>query len=256
VTQAPAPPAIVVRDLRKRFVVSRDRPESLKSAAVQLFRRRTHHSEVFWALDGVSFDVHQGEVLGLIGPNGSGKSTLLGLLSRILRPTGGTVEARGRVCTLLELGAGFHPELTGIENIYLNGVILGLSRAEVSERIESIVAFAELGDFIESPVRTYSSGMVTRLGFAVAVHVEPDILLIDEVLAVGDERFTRKCYAKMNEFRADPRRTLILVSHDLEAVGALCTRVMWLERGRIVELGEASDVLEHYLAKHGGHDVG
>jgi len=135
-------------------------------------------------------------------------------------------------------------------------VILGLSRVEVSERIENIVAFAELGDFIESPVRTYSSGMVTRLGFAVAVHVEPDILLIDEVLAVGDERFTRKCYAKMNEFRADPRRTLILVSHDLEAVGALCTRVMWLERGRIVELGEASDVLEHYLAKHGGHDVG
>jgi len=118
VTQALAPPAIVVRDLRKRFVVSRDRPESLKSAAVQLFRRRTYHSEVFWALDGVSFDVHQGEVLGLIGPNGSGKSTLLGLLSRILRPTGGTVEARGRVCTLLELGAGFHPELTGIENIY------------------------------------------------------------------------------------------------------------------------------------------
>ena len=240
-------PSIAVDNLTKEFAVAHDRAMTLKSASIRLFRRMRAPTERFRALDGISFEVAEGECIGVVGENGSGKSTLLGVLSRILRPTSGSVMVRGRVCTLLELGAGFHPELTGVENIYLNGIILGLSRAEVAERVESIIEFAEIADFVDAPVRTYSSGMVMRLGFSVAVHVDPDVLLVDEVLAVGDEHFNRKCYARMDEFRAREDRTLVLVSHDLNAVRRTCDRVLWLDQGRIAGSGETGETLERYI---------
>lgn len=197
------------------------------------------------ALDGVSLSVKRGECLGVIGRNGSGKSTLLGLVAGVLWPDAGAVRVGGRVCPLLELGAGFHPELTGIENAVMNGVLLGLPRREVLARLDRILEFAELGEFVDRPLRMYSSGMVARLGFAVAVHVDPDVLLMDEVLSVGDERFRQKCTDKLEEFR-DRGVTMLFVSHAMETVLEVSNEVAWLRQGKVEAHGEPAEVVERY----------
>lgn len=205
--------------------------------------------EPFWALDDVSFEVRRGEVLGVIGRNGAGKSTLLKILSRVTAPTRGTVGIRGRVASLLEVGTGFHPELTGRDNIFLNGAILGMSKAEIRGKLDAIVGFAEIGEFIDTPVKRYSSGMYVRLAFAVAAHLEPDILIVDEVLAVGDVAFQRKCLGKMQEVTRDSGRTVLFVSHNMSAVAALCERALVLEGGRLEFLGGRDAAIEHYLKR-------
>lgn len=211
--------------------------------------------EIIWALRDVSFDVPQGQVLGIIGPNGAGKSTLLKILSRITAPSTGRARVRGRLASLLEVGTGFHPELTGRENIYLNGAILGMRRTEIIERFDEIVAFSEVGRFLETPVKRYSSGMRVRLAFAVAAHLEPEILLIDEVLAVGDAAFQRKCLGKMTDLSTGGR-TVLFVSHNMNAVNRLCSRVLLLDGGRIVRDGPAQDVVRSYLGSAIGETAG
>ncbi|MFZ2491604.1 MAG: ABC transporter ATP-binding protein [Thermoanaerobaculia bacterium] len=199
-----------------------------------------------WALNDVSFDVRHGEAIGFIGENGAGKSTLLKILSRITEPTSGRIEVRGRVSSLLEVGTGFHGELTGRENIQLNGAILGMTRREIRERFDQIVAFAEIDRFIDTPVKYYSSGMYMRLAFAVAAHLEPEILIVDEVLAVGDASFQNKCLRKMSDV-AHEGRTVLFVSHNMPAVKALCNRAVWLKQGRIIDRGTPTAVVSHYL---------
>jgi homopolymeric O-antigen transport system ATP-binding protein len=208
-----------------------------------MFRRQK--PETFWAVNDVSLQVGEGEVLGLIGRNGSGKTTLLKILSRITRPTSGWAEIHGRVGSLLEVGTGFHPELTGRENTYLSGAILGMSRQEITRKFDEIVAFAELEKFIDTPVKHYSSGMYVRLAFAVAAHLEPEILLVDEVLAVGDIKFQRKCLGKMGDV-ARAGRTIILVSHQLNQIRRLCQRVVWLDAGTVRQTGQTSEVVSAY----------
>lgn len=200
----------------------------------------------FWALRDVSFSVERGEAIGLIGGNGSGKSTLLKILSRITEPTSGHAVVRGQVASLLEVGTGFHPDLTGRDNIFLNGAILGMRRAEITRKFDEIVEFAEVGKFIDTPVKRYSSGMYVRLAFAVAAHLQPDILLVDEVLAVGDVAFQKKCLGKMDDV-AHAGRTIIFVSHNMAAIQNLCRRVVWLKQGRVVEVGATSEVVPRYL---------
>ena len=202
--------------------------------------------ETIWALKGVDMDVAPGEVLGIIGRNGAGKSTLLKILSRITDPTTGRADLFGRVGSLLEVGTGFHPELTGRENVYLNGAILGMRRSEINRRFDEIVAFSELEKFLDTPVKRYSSGMYMRLAFAVAAHLEPEILVVDEVLAVGDSQFQKKCLGKMDEV-AKGGRTVIFVSHNMTAVQALCHRVIWLDQGTIVEEGQPGRIVSNYL---------
>jgi homopolymeric O-antigen transport system ATP-binding protein len=204
----------------------------------------------FWALDNVSFVVPRGEVLGVIGRNGAGKSTLLKLLSRITAPTRGRIELWGRVGSLLEVGTGFHPELTGRENIFLNGAILGMTRGEILRRFDEIVAFAEIERFLDTAVKHYSSGMYVRLGFSVAAHLEPDVLIVDEVLAVGDLAFQKKCFGKMEDVTREGR-TILLVSHNLSAVSSICRRAILLEEGRLVQDGPATAVIETYLRSSG-----
>jgi lipopolysaccharide transport system ATP-binding protein len=204
-------------------------------------------SEIFWALKDVSFDVKQGEVLGIIGSNGAGKSTLLKILNRITEPTIGGVDIYGRVGALLEVGTGFHPELTGRENIFLNGAILGMTRAEIKKKFDEIVAFAEVERFLDTPVKRYSSGMYVRLAFAVAAHLDPEILLIDEVLAVGDAEFQKKCLQKMEDVAANQGRTVIFVSHNMDAVCHLCSRCILLRQGEIARAGKTADVVAAYL---------
>jgi len=203
--------------------------------------------EEFWALKDVSFELRDGERIGLIGRNGAGKSTLLKILSRITEPSEGSVHLRGRVASLLEVGTGFHPELTGRENVYLNGTILGMRRAEIRRKLDEIVAFAEVEKFLDTPVKRYSSGMYVRLAFAVAAHLDQEILLVDEVLAVGDAVFQQKCLTKMGEV-AEAGRTIVLVSHNLVAIEQLCTTAMWLEGGRTVQHGPAEEVVDAYNA--------
>jgi lipopolysaccharide transport system ATP-binding protein len=202
--------------------------------------------ETLWALKDVSFTVEQGEVLGIIGRNGAGKSTLLKILSRVTAPTSGKIKVKGRVASLLEVGTGFHPELTGRENIYLNGAILGMNRKEMDRKFDEIVDFSEIEKFVDTPVKRYSSGMYIRLAFAVAAHLEPEILLVDEVLAVGDATFQKKCIGKMGDVSKDGR-TILFVSHNLLAMESLCERVIWLEHGRILEKGESRTVISEYL---------
>src|ERR1700758_802331 len=201
--------------------------------------------ETFWALKDVSLEVGQGEVLGLIGRNGAGKTTLLKILSRITRPTEGWAEIRGRVRSLLEVGTGFHPELTGRENTYLSGSILGMTRREIDRKFDEIVAFAEIEKFIDTPVKHYSSGMYVRLAFAVAAHLEPEILLVDEVLAVGDVKFQRKCLGKMGDV-ARAGRTIILVSHQLNQIRRLCNRTVWVDSGEVRQTGPTAEVVSGY----------
>ena len=210
--------------------------------------------EEIWALKDVSFEVKHGEVVGIIGRNGAGKSTLLKILSRITEPTEGYADVYGRVGSLLEVGTGFHPELTGRENIYLNGAILGMSRAEIDRKFDEIVAFAEIEKFIDTPVKHYSSGMGLRLGFAVAAHLEPEILVVDEVLAVGDAQFQKKCLGKMSEV-AGEGRTVLFVSHNMGAIGRLCQRTMLLDAGHVGVIGSTDQVVSHYLM-HGASSEG
>jgi lipopolysaccharide transport system ATP-binding protein len=223
--------------------------ESLTSMVSRLGRSKVERSpaSTFWALDGVSFEVKFGEILGVIGHNGAGKSTLLKVLSRITEPTRGEIELFGRVGSLLEVGTGFHAELTGRENIYLNGSILGMRREEIARKFDEIVAFSEVEQFIDTPVKRYSSGMYVRLAFAVAVHLEPEILIIDEVLAVGDAAFQKKCFRKMQEI-GQGNRTILLVSHNMAAIRNICKRTLVLNRGHVVEIGETNEVVDRYLS--------
>ncbi len=243
--------AISLRDVSKRFRLYRGRQVStVKDLFVRLFVGSSgaglFSGEELWALHDVSLDLGRGRMVGIVGSNGSGKSTLLKVLGGILKPTTGQVSVRGRVSALIELGAGFHPEFTGRENIYINGVLLGLTRAEIRARFDEIVAFAGLEPFIDSPVKTYSSGMYMRLGFAIAVTVDPDILLIDEVLAVGDEAFQHRCVGKIQEFKARGK-TIVLVSHDLGSIERLCDEAVWLDAGRLQVHGETREVVGRYL---------
>ena len=235
-------PAIDVRDLRKEFLLSHSGVGSLKTALLWWQKRSIEHLKV---LNGITFGVSSGECVAVVGKNGAGKSTLLSLLARVYKPTSGSIAIQGRVAPLLELGAGFHPDLTGHENVIFNGVVLGLKRKEVAERIDAIVDFAELRHHIDAPVRAYSSGMLARLGFAVAVHVDADVLLVDEVLAVGDFEFEAKCYAKIEEFRS-AGGTILFVSHNKESVLRVADRCIWLKDGLIEREGAPGEVLEGY----------
>jgi lipopolysaccharide transport system ATP-binding protein len=211
-----------------------------------LRRSEGRGGETLWALRDVGFDVHPGEVVGIVGRNGAGKSTLLKILSRVTEPTEGRIELYGRVGSLLEVGTGFHPELTGRENIYLNGAVLGMKKAEIVRQFDEIVAFSEIGKFIDTPVKWYSSGMYMRLAFAVAAHLEPEVLIVDEVLAVGDAAFQRKCIGKMNSV-ARKGRTVLFVTHNMTAIQGLCSRVVWLNGGRMVADGPSGEVVASYL---------
>lgn len=237
------PVAIRADKLTKEFKLAHHAYASLKGLLLSFLPRRI---ERLVALREVSFTIHKGETVGVIGQNGSGKSTLLGIIARVYKPTSGTIEVNGRVAPLLELGAGFHPDLTGLENIYFNGVILGLTRKQVAERLDAIIQFAELEGYIDAPIRTYSSGMLMRLGFAIAVHVDADILLVDEVLAVGDARFQQKCYDKIAEFQREGR-TILFVSHDMDAIQQVAKRVLWLDKGVLRADGDAQSVIAAYL---------
>ena len=217
----------------------------MKSALLKRDLKLTPETSVS-ALKDVSFVADRGEAFGIVGRNGSGKSTLLKIISGILKPTSGIVRVNGRIAALIELGAGFHPEITGRENIYINGIMLGLSRREIDSRFDAIVEFSGIGDFIDQPVKTYSSGMYVRLGFAVAVHVDPEILLIDEVLAVGDEEFSQKCIAKIQELKYRGV-TLVFVTHQLDQVRMLCDRAMWLDHGEVTSIGDPARVVDDYL---------
>ena len=234
--------AVSIKNLKKNFRLTHSGQISLKQAALSFRRRKP---DVVEAIRGISFEIDQGETVAVIGRNGSGKSTLLGVCGKIYRPTSGEVTVNGRISTLLDLGAGFHPDLTGIENIYLYGAILGMSRKEINTRMDNIVGFAELEDFIDAPIRTYSAGMTMRLGFSIAVQVDPNVLLVDEVLAVGDESFQLKCYDKVRQFQ-EAGKTIIFVSHDMEAVKKVATRVIWMHYGVIRMDGEVEHVLEAY----------
>jgi ABC-type polysaccharide/polyol phosphate transport system ATPase subunit len=230
------------RGLGRRFVIRLTHNRSLKEAILRQERPKTRE---LWALRDVDLDVHPGEAFGIVGPNGSGKSTLLKLLAGIFAPSTGELQVGGRVGSLIEIGAGFHPEFTGVENVYLNAAIYGLKRSYVDEHLDEIIRFAELEAFADVPVRTYSSGMYMRLGFSVAMHVQPDVLLLDEVLAVGDEAFQQKCYAKIWEFKRGGG-TIVFVSHDQSAVERVCDRAILLDHGRCVESGPAGEVVSAY----------
>lgn len=245
--------AIRVENLSKLYHIgAQQRHDTLRDAIVSRLRRPNlqpsgpQPSTDLWALKGVSFEVRRGKVVGVIGRNGSGKSTLLKLLSRVTEPTSGRAQIHGRVASLLEVGTGFHPELTGRENIFLNGAILGMTRNDIVRQFDEIVAFSEIEKFLDTPVKRYSSGMYVRLAFAVAAHLDPEILLVDEVLAVGDVEFQRKCLGKMKEVSGGGR-TVLFVSHNMGAVGSICEKAIVLERGEVVYQGRSGDAVQHYL---------
>ena len=235
-------PAVIVDGVWKNFRLYQEKNQHLKST---LLRGRRARYEEFWALKGIDFEIQHGESFGIIGSNGSGKSTLLKCLAGILTPDKGSVTHDGRVVALLELGAGFHPELSGRENVYLNGAILGMTHGDIDRSFDDIVEFSGLERFIDTPVKNYSSGMVVRLGFAVATNVDPEILVIDEVLAVGDASFQQRCYERIESFRQDGR-TIILVSHGLAQITQLCSRAAWIEKGELKEVGPALEVVSDY----------
>jgi lipopolysaccharide transport system ATP-binding protein len=259
-----AHPVIEAADLAKRYTLRHERAaryvalrDVIAERLRRLFRRDLAEpgaAEEFWALDGVSFQVNAGDRVGIIGRNGAGKSTLLKVLSRITEPTRGRVETQGRVASLLEVGTGFHPELTGRENIFLNGAILGMSRHEIARKFDQIVEFAEIERFLDTPVKRYSSGMYVRLAFAVAAYIDPDIMIIDEVLAVGDAKFQKKCLGKMSE-RAGEGKTILFVSHNMAAVRSLTNRVIMLDAGKIAFDGPTEAGLNHYIASFGAPRV-
>jgi ABC-type polysaccharide/polyol phosphate transport system ATPase subunit len=248
-------PAIRFDSVNKSFSYSSDKSTTILDSLVSAVSgEKKAGNKTLWAVKDVSFDVMPGESLGIVGRNGSGKSTVLKLASGIIRPSSGQVVIRGRLSALLELGAGFHPDLTGRENIFLNGSILGMSKDDVNRYYDSIVEFSELGEFINMPVKHYSSGMYMRLGFSVAVHVDPDILIIDEILAVGDQSFQNKCIERIYEMK-NKGTTIVLVSHNLHTVRALCSHIIWIEHGVIKMSGEAEDILDAYLENQQGWKV-
>jgi ABC-type polysaccharide/polyol phosphate transport system ATPase subunit len=236
--------AIRLENASVQYRVPNERIGTFKEYIIRLVQGKVRFNS-FLALNDVSFNVYKGEVFGLIGPNGAGKSTLLKVIARVLRPTEGRVLVKGRVAPLLEFGAGFHPELTGRENVYLNGAMLGFSQEEMNAKFEGIVDFAELWDFIDAPLRTYSSGMWARLGFSVATDVDPEILIIDEVLSVGDEAFQRKSKERINQFR-DRGATIMFVSHNMAMIENMCQRTAWLDQGKLKAIGESPDVIAAY----------
>lgn len=235
--------AVNIEGVSKRFKLYKERNQTLKSAVMR--GRRSLYDE-FWALKDVSFQVPEGSTFALIGSNGSGKSTLLKCLAKIYFPDKGKITTHGRMASLLEVGSGFHPELSGRENIYLNGSILGMSKKEIDAKYDEIVDFSGVADFIEQPVKNYSSGMYVRLGFSVAINVNPDILIVDEVLAVGDQAFQEKCGKKFEDFK-EQGKTVILVSHSMESVRALCDSAAWLAHGEVKEIGPADRIIDDYL---------
>ncbi len=260
-------PVIRVENLSKKYIIGHQQQEKYtalrdviangtRSLGHKLTRRKQAEDptrEEFWALKDVSFEVNQGDRVGIIGRNGAGKSTLLKVLSRIVEPTQGSVRIRGRVSSLLEVGTGFHPELTGRENIFLNGAILGMSKVEIKRKFDEIVAFAEVEKFLDTPVKRYSSGMYVRLAFAVAAHLEPEILIVDEVLAVGDAQFQKKCLGKMEKVGKEGR-TVIFVSHNMQAIQSLCEKAIYLKQGQLISLGKCQPVVAQYLTMTGNID--
>ena len=237
--------AIEVKNMTKKFKVYYDKPNTLKE---RLVFWKNNKAEERTVLKNISLDIKKGETVALIGVHGSGKSTLLKLMTKIIYPTSGTLKTNGKLTSLLELGAGFHDDFTGRENIYFNASIFGLTRKEIEAKIDDIIKFSELGDFIDNPVRTYSSGMYMRLAFSVAINVEAEILLIDEILAVGDQHFQDKCYEKLKELK-ESDTTIVIVSHNLDQIRKLCTRAIWINKGHIEMDGDANKVIDKYLEK-------
>ena len=235
--------AIDVNHVTKTFKLYSDKPQTLKERLVRGWKNKTEERVV---LKDINLEITKGETVALIGVNGSGKSTLLKLMTKIIYPNKGTLKTYGKLTSLLELGAGFHPDFTGRENIYFNAAIFGLTKKEIDERLQSIIEFSELGDFIDSPVRTYSSGMYMRLAFSVAINVDAEILLIDEILAVGDQHFQDKCFAKLEEL-AKSKMTIVIVSHSLGAVQKLCKRAIWINNGEVAKDGACQEVIDEYL---------
>lgn len=234
-----------LKGISVRYRVPHEKLSGIKEFAIRWLQRKLQYDD-FWALENVSFDVSSGEVFGVIGRNGAGKSTLLKIMARVLYPTLGRLMIKGKVAPLLELGGGFHPELTGRENIFLNSALLGFTRKETEQHLDEIIEFADIRDFIDAPLRTYSTGMNARLGFSVATSIRPDILLIDEVLSVGDLAFQEKCIQRMNSFR-DQGTTIIFVSHDMGTIRNFCERAVWLDQGKIRVIGNTAVVTEKYL---------
>lgn len=249
-------PIIKVEGLGKKYVISHEQRESytaLRDVISRKARKLASGNKIktvkedFWALKDVNFDIQPGDAVGIIGRNGAGKSTLLKVLSRITEPSTGRIEINGRIASLLEVGTGFHPELTGRENVFLNGAILGMTRAEIRKKFDEIVAFSGVEKFLDTPVKRYSSGMYVRLAFAVAAHLEPEILVVDEVLAVGDAEFQNKCLGKMNEVSHQEGRTVLFVSHNMRAIQDLCRKSIYLQNGQVLDIGPTDKVIEHYL---------
>jgi len=238
-------PVIRFEKVAVLYRVPRERVSGIKEYTVRWLQRRLIYEE-FWALQDINFEVQRGEVFGVIGRNGAGKSTMLKVMARVLHPTRGRIVMRGKIAPLLELGAGFHPELTGRENIYLNSSLLGHTRKQVDSLFQSILDFAEIGDFIDSPLRTFSTGMVARLGFSVATCVRPDILLVDEVLSVGDSSFQDKCIERMNSYQKQGT-TIVIVSHSMETIKNFCSRALLLDHGRTSALGGVKEVIQRYI---------
>lgn len=236
--------AITLEHIDKSFEILREKHSSLKSALLSLRRSRP---QTVPGLQDITLTVNKGETVAVVGKNGSGKSTLLRIISRVYRPTSGTVKVEGRMSTMLALAAGFHPELTGRENVYFNGAIMGLSAGEMQSKIDKIIDFSELNDFIDAPVKTYSDGMLMRLGFSIAVETDPDILLIDEVLAVGDAEFQEKCYDRIESFKSEGR-TIVFVTHDLDSARRVASRAIWISAGKVADDGDTRQVIDRYLA--------
>ncbi len=259
--------AIKVENLSKKFIIGHEEKErytalrdvmARKAKSIFSFGSRSktiYSKEEFWALKNISFDVQQGDRIGIIGRNGAGKSTLLKILSRITEPTEGRITINGRVASLLEVGTGFHPELTGRENIFLNGAILGMGRAEIRKKFDEIVAFAEVERFLDTPVKRYSSGMYVRLAFAVAAHLEPEILIVDEVLAVGDAQFQKKCLGKMEDVSKNQGRTVLFVSHNMGVIAQLCNKAVLLSKGNIEGKGSVNSIIEKYISGSNSSDA-
>lgn len=239
--------SVSFRNVSKRYLIGPKYYPSIREWVATFFSKEFFKGkESFFALRNLNFTIMKGETVGFIGPNGAGKSTILKLISKVVVPTSGKIETNGKITGFLELGAGFHPELTGRENIFFQGSILGMSRKEIVQRTDDIVSFAGLGEFIDSPIKLFSSGMYARLGFSVAIHLDPDILLIDEVLAVGDAEFKEKCYSRLEKYFSAKDKTIIIVSHNISMLERLCTRLYWIDKGKIVEKGKPKDISSRY----------